>query len=54
MPEAALDAAFDQMATYDAQFDVAGFSLYEHGDDGVWRPEQVFPLGADAAGATAS
>ncbi|MFE9231425.1 MULTISPECIES: 2'-5' RNA ligase family protein [Cellulosimicrobium] len=54
VPEAALDAAFDQMATYDAQFDVAGFSLYEHGDDGVWRPEQVFPLGADAAGATAS
>lgn len=42
----ALDAAFGEMGHYEARFDVAGFSLYEHGDDGVWRPEQVFPLDA--------
>ena len=54
VPDAALDAAFDEMATYEARFDVDGFSLYEHGDDGVWRPEQVFPLTADAGTATAS
>ena len=54
VPDAALDAAFDEMATYEARFEVAGFSLYEHGDDGVWRPEQVFPLTADAGTATGS
>jgi 2'-5' RNA ligase len=54
VPDAALDAAFDEMATYEARFEVAGFSLYEHGDDGVWRPEQVFPLTADAGTGTAS
>ncbi len=48
VPDAALDDAFDEMAGYEARFDVAGISLYEHGDDGVWRPEQVFPLGATA------
>jgi 2'-5' RNA ligase len=47
--DAALDAAFDEMAAYEARFDVAGFSLYEHGDDGVWRPERVFPLAGAAA-----
>ena len=44
VPDAALDAAFDEMAVYEARFDVTGLSLYEHGDDGVWRPERVFPL----------
>ncbi|MFB8227758.1 2'-5' RNA ligase family protein [Cellulosimicrobium sp. NPDC055967] len=54
VPDAALDAAFDEMATYEARFEVAGISLYEHGDDGVWRPGQVFPLTADAGIATSS
>ncbi|MCB7136502.1 2'-5' RNA ligase family protein [Cellulosimicrobium marinum] len=46
--DAALDRAFEEMATYETQFDVAGFHLYEHGDDGVWRPERLFPLTGDA------
>ncbi|MBD8078105.1 2'-5' RNA ligase family protein [Cellulosimicrobium arenosum] len=40
----ALDRAFVEMATYEARFEVTHLSLYEHGDDGVWRPEQVFRL----------
>lgn len=54
VPDAALDAAFDEMASYEASFDVTSISLYEHGDDGVWRPEQLFGLSADAGPATAS
>lgn len=54
VPDAALDAAFDEMAGFEAIFDVSSVSLYEHGDDGVWRPEQVFPLGAGARETTAS
>ncbi|GMA22373.1 hypothetical protein GCM10025864_01320 [Luteimicrobium album] len=40
-----LDAAFDGMADYEAAFDVDEVHLFEHGDDGVWRPVQGFPLG---------
>ncbi|QJW37308.1 2'-5' RNA ligase family protein [Cellulosimicrobium protaetiae] len=54
VPDAALDAAFEEMATYEAAFEVTGISLYEHGDDGVWRPEQVFALTADAGNVTPS
>ncbi|WP_255371728.1 2'-5' RNA ligase family protein [Cellulosimicrobium sp. CUA-896] len=43
-----LDRAFDEMATYEARFDVHAFHLYEHGDDGVWRPRRPYLLG-DAA-----
>lgn len=49
VPDTDLDRAFDEMATYEAQFDVEGFHLYEHGDDGVWRPRRPYLLGgADA------
>jgi 2'-5' RNA ligase len=34
----ALSHAFDKLAQYEARFSVWGFSLYEHGSDGVWRP----------------
>jgi hypothetical protein len=27
------------------RFPVWGFSLYEHGDDGVWRPQRDFIFG---------
>jgi 2'-5' RNA ligase len=40
-PEA-LDRAFDELADYEASFDVSGFELYRHGSDGVWRPVQRF------------
>ncbi len=45
VPERNLDAAFDAMADYDAQFDVTHLDLYEHGDDGTWRTREEFPLG---------
>ena len=39
-----LDQAFDELATYDARFRVWGFSLFEKGADGVWRPQRDFPF----------
>jgi 2'-5' RNA ligase len=44
-PEAALDRAFDELADYEAGFKVAGFSLYRHGADGVWRPVRAYEFG---------
>lgn len=44
LPDAALDRAFTQMTGFDAAFDVTAIWLYEHGDDGVWRPESRFGL----------
>jgi 2'-5' RNA ligase len=40
----ALDRAFDALSEYDCSFDVQAFSRYEHGSDGVWRPQRSFPL----------
>jgi 2'-5' RNA ligase len=45
-----LDKAFDELATYDARFRVWGFSLFEKGRDGVWRPQRDFPFGAPLPG----
>jgi 2'-5' RNA ligase len=45
LDETALDAAFDALATYDARFRVWGFTLFERGPDGVWRPQRDFPFG---------
>ncbi len=42
LPEPALDKAFDTLADYQATFPVESFELYEHGSDGVWRPEVTF------------
>lgn len=41
---AGLDAAFEDMASYVARFDVDHFTSYVHGDDGRWRPVRDFPL----------
>ena len=41
LPDAALDAAFTALATYEARFTVTGFSLYEH-IGGVWRPRTAY------------
>jgi 2'-5' RNA ligase len=38
----ALSHAFEKLAQYEARFTVWGFSLYEHGSDGVWRPALDF------------
>ena len=45
LPEDVLDRAFTELAGYDARFPVWGFSLYEHGRDGVWRPQRDYPFG---------
>jgi 2'-5' RNA ligase len=42
VPEYALDIAYERLESYDVAFPVAGFSLYEHGQDGVWRPRIEF------------
>jgi 2'-5' RNA ligase len=43
---AALDRAYDGLSDFDARFTVAGFTLFEHGCDGRWRPEREFPFGS--------
>jgi 2'-5' RNA ligase len=48
--EPLLDRAFDELASYDARFKVWGFSLFERGTDGVWRPQRDFPFGAPLPG----
>ena len=45
VPDAALDKAFEAMADYSAEFAVDRFYQYEHGDDGIWRPQAAFQLG---------
>lgn len=46
LPEEVMDRAFKELAGYRADFEVWGFSLYEHGRDGVWRPQRDFVFGA--------
>ena len=46
----ALDRAVDELADYDAAFDVWGFSLYEHGADHVWRPQRDYAFGRPLPG----
>ncbi len=45
VPEDNLDRAFTELADFECAFEVNEFHLYEHGDDGVWRPVRSFPLG---------
>jgi 2'-5' RNA ligase len=59
LPDDVMDRAYKDLAGYEAHFEVEGFSLYEHGADGVWRPRRHFrfasapppvpPTGATAA-----
>lgn len=46
LSDEALDRAFKELSAYEAEFPVWGFSLYEHGLDGVWRPQRDFAFGA--------
>ncbi|MGH3663651.1 MAG: 2'-5' RNA ligase family protein [Micromonosporaceae bacterium] len=41
-----LDAVFDDMASFEARFVVRSFTLFEHGQDGRWRPQRDFSLPA--------
>lgn len=45
LADEALSHAFDKLAQYEARFQAWGFSLYEHGLDGVWRPARDFSFG---------
>jgi 2'-5' RNA ligase len=42
----ALDKACDALASYEAQFTVTSFTLFEEGPDGAWRPVSEFRFGA--------
>jgi 2'-5' RNA ligase len=39
-----LDRAFNELADFECRFEVSDFHLYEHGQDGVWRPVRTFTL----------
>jgi 2'-5' RNA ligase len=52
LPDDVLDLAFDELAGYEAGFPIWGFSLYEHGADGVWRPQRDYVFGQDLPGPT--
>jgi 2'-5' RNA ligase len=45
LDEAALDHAYETLADFDCRFEVTDFHLYQHGDDGVWRPASTYTLG---------
>jgi 2'-5' RNA ligase len=45
VPEPNLDRAFAELSGFECAFEVEEFHLYEHGDDGVWRPVRSFTLG---------
>jgi 2'-5' RNA ligase len=45
LPDEALDRAFALLAGYEAEFRVRGFTLFEQGPDGVWRPQRDFVFG---------
>jgi 2'-5' RNA ligase len=45
VPPAALDAVFDDLATFSARFTVAAFTLFSHGGEGLWQRRRDFALG---------
>ena len=53
LPDEALDRAFRELADFECRFRVEEFHLYEHGADGVWRPQRAFEFGSAAARAHA-
>jgi len=45
-----LDAAYDGLANFEARFPAWGFTLFEHGEDGRWRPQRDFPFAGAEVG----
>lgn len=43
--EAAMDRAYEELASYEAEWPCTGFALYEQGADGVWRKLREFSFG---------
>jgi 2'-5' RNA ligase len=44
LDEDALDRAFTELGNFRCDFHVDAIDLYQHEEDGVWRPQQSFPL----------
>jgi 2'-5' RNA ligase len=44
IPQPQLDQALERLAEFEARFNVTGFTLFEHGEDGRWRPVRDFPF----------
>jgi 2'-5' RNA ligase len=44
LSEQALDQAFEDLAEFDASFEVSGFHLYVHDQVAGWRPTRDFAL----------
>ncbi len=53
MDAAQMDRAFQELAGFACSFDVAGFDLYVHGPDKVWRSIDTFRFGLPSDGSTA-
>jgi 2'-5' RNA ligase len=45
LPDDALYRAWTELSSYDASFEVPGFTLYEQGPDLMWRPQRDFTFG---------
>ncbi|HEY8654633.1 MAG TPA: 2'-5' RNA ligase family protein [Dermatophilaceae bacterium] len=48
LDDAAMDRAFNELASYECSFEVTAFHLYEHGDDLVWRAVRSFDFAGEA------
>jgi 2'-5' RNA ligase len=46
LSDAQLDQAFEELASFECEFDVTDFHLYVHDSDRGWQPSRQFPLGA--------
>lgn len=45
VPAEALDKVYDDLAGFEAHFDVDAFTLFSHSGEGCWLPYRDFPLG---------
>lgn len=54
LPDERLDEAFGSLADFECKFEARELLLYEHGADGVWRPEHRYPFTASSNGVSAS
>jgi len=45
VPTDAMDKVYDDLASFEAQFEVDSFTLFSHSGEGRWRPRRDFPLG---------
>jgi 2'-5' RNA ligase len=50
LDDAAMDRAFNELASYECSFEVEAFHLYEQSDDLVWRQVRGFDFGTGANG----